>query len=203
MITDKEYAVYTSVFTHIEALLRDRKEIHIKTPVIIGVDGRCGSGKTYFAKRLADRFPSNVIHMDDFYLPMEMRAADWEKNPGGNMDFERLLAEVLRPLKECRRAVYCPYCCKEGKYGEPKELPEKPLVVVEGSYSQHPLLTGLYDLRLFFTCSRQEQERRLREREGKRYDTFAMRWIPLEEAYFAHYAVEKAGSLVIDTSGLC
>lgn len=203
MITEKEYAVYASAFAGIEALLREREEIHIKTPVIIGVDGRCGSGKTYFAKQLADSFPSNVIHMDDFYLPMEMRTADWENISGGNMDFERLLTEVLCPLKECRQAVYCSYDCKEGKYGEPKELQEKPLAVVEGSYSGHPLLAGQYSLKLFFTCSQKEQEKRLRAREGNRYDAFAARWIPLEEAYFARYAIEMGSNLIIDTSGLC
>lgn len=200
MITDREDTVYAPAFARIEALLRKREEINIKTPVMIGVDGRCGSGKTYFAKQLADRFSSNVIHMDDFYLPMEMRPAGWEKISGGNMDFERLLAEVLRPLKECRRALYCPYSCKDGKYKEPKELKEKPLVVVEGSYSGHPLLAGQYGLRLFFTCSQTEQEKRLRAREGNRYDAFATRWIPLEEAYFARYAIERGSNLIIDTT---
>lgn len=203
MITDKEYAIYAPAFARIEALLCEREEIHIKAPVIMGVDGRCGSGKTYFARRLAEKFPCSVIHMDDYFLPAEKRAADWEKCPGGNMDFERLLAEVLRPLQEGWRALCRPYLCREGKYGEAKEVEKKPLIVVEGSYCGHPLLAGQYDLKLFFTCSEAEREKRLKAREGGRYAAFASRWIPLEEAYFARYAIEKGSSLIIDTSGLC
>lgn len=202
LLTDREYEVYASAIERIEALLRTAEKTHTKTPVIIGIDGRCGSGKTYFAKRLARQFSCNVLHMDDFYLPMDKRAADWEAVSGGNIDFERLLSEVLLPLREGRKAFYRPYSCKEGKYKEPEALQEKPLLVVEGSYSGHELLAEQYDLRLFFTCSKAEQEKRLKAREGSRYKAFTARWIPLEERYFARCAIEKGSALTIDTDGL-
>lgn len=40
---------------------------------IIAVDGRCGAGKTTFAQQLQNLFNCNVIHMDDFFLPRNMR----------------------------------------------------------------------------------------------------------------------------------
>ena len=61
------------------------------------------------------------------------------------------------------------------------------LVIVEGSYSHHPLLRPYETLRVFVTCTKAEQTRRLQAREGARYADFAARWIPLEEGYFAQY----------------
>ena len=39
-------------------------------PVAIAIDGRCGSGKTWLSGLIGDRFPCNILHMDDFYLPL-------------------------------------------------------------------------------------------------------------------------------------
>ena len=73
------------------------------------------------------------------------------------------------------------------------------LVLVEGSYSHHPSLAACYDLRIFVTCSKAEQARRLQAREGARYAAFVERWVPLEEAYFAKYAIEPHADLILDT----
>lgn len=203
LLTDKENEAYALAIDRIGALLCTAEKPHAKVPVMVGIDGRCGSGKTYFARLLEKFFPCNIVHVDDFYLPMDRRAADWMSAFGGNIDFERLLSEVLLPLKESGQAFYRPYSCREGKYGEVRELQEKPLVVMEGSYCGHPLLAGQYDLRLFFTCSKEEQAKRLKAREGSRYEGFAKQWIPLEEQYFAHYAIEDKSSLIINTDRLC
>ena len=48
----------------------------------IGIDGRCGSGKTSFAKLIAQAVPCNVVHMDDFYLPLSKREENWMDTPG-------------------------------------------------------------------------------------------------------------------------
>ena len=72
------------------------------------------------------------------------------------------------------------------------------LVIVEGSYSHHPALADCYDLRVFVTCSKAEQTRRLQAREGARYPAFAQRWIPLEEGYFAKYSIAESADLILD-----
>ena len=44
-------------------------------PLVLALDGRCGSGKTTLAAALAGQFPaSTVLHTDDFYLPPADRA---------------------------------------------------------------------------------------------------------------------------------
>ena len=53
-----------------------------------------------------------------------------------------------------------------GQIGEGNLIPAKALTVIEGSYSHHPALNAPYDLKIFLTCERQEQRRRLMIREG-------------------------------------
>lgn len=169
-------------------------------PFLLALDGRCGSGKTTLAAQLAEHFPGSVtIHTDDFYLPPSHRVENWEHTPCANMDLERLKSEVLVPARAGQTFQYRAYSCREGKYLPPVSLAPTPLIIVEGSYSHHPNLAPYYDMRVFVTCSPEEQARRLQAREGARYASFAERWIPLEEGYFKLYSIETAADFVLYT----
>ena len=173
-------------------------------PLVLALDGRCGSGKTTLADRLTRQFPASIVlHTDDFYLPPAQRVRGWEKTPCANMDLIRLRDEALRPAYEGQPVLYRAYSCREGAYRPGQYIPAQPLSIVEGSYSHHPLLAGCYDLKVFVTCSPAEQTRRLQTREGERYPSFAARWIPLEEGYFKEYSIEEKADLALDTTGHC
>jgi len=169
---------------------------HPDHPVLVALDGRCGSGKTTLAAQLARQFPQSItVHTDDFYLPPASRVANWEQIPCANMDLERLRAQVLtRPppsrAPPGRAGAYLPEQC----------FAPQPLVIVEGSYSCHPTLADCYDLKVFVTCSKEEQARRLLAREGERYSGFTARWIPLEEGYFAKFQIEQTVDFILDTT---
>lgn len=170
-------------------------------PMVLALDGRCGSGKTTLANTLARQFPASItLHTDDFYLPPAQRIRGWEKTPCANMDLDRLRDEALRPAYEGQPVQYRAYSCREGAYLPARELAAQPLVILEGSYSHHPLLAPYEDFRVFMTCSDAEQTRRLQAREGDRYPDFAARWIPLEEAYFTQHNIEDAADFVMDTT---
>lgn len=168
-------------------------------PAIIAIDGRCGSGKTSFAELVGRLFSCNVFHMDDYYLPLASRLENWKSHPAGNMDLERFHQDVLLPAKAGEQVVYCPYDCQMGQMKEKQLFKPSRLTVVEGSYSQHPLLAEYYDLKIFLTCSGKEQESRLRAREGSHFTAFKEQWIPMEENYFEHCAVETGSDIVVDT----
>ena len=153
------------------------------------------------AAQLAERFPqSAIIHTDDFYLPPSQRVTGWEKIPCANMDIQRLRDEVVAPARAGQAFSYQAYSCREGSYLPPRPLGPAPLVIVEGSYSHHPSLAPYYDIRIFVTCSPDEQALRLREREGERYSNFVERWIPLEEGYFAKFQIEQTVDFILDTT---
>ena len=174
---------------------------HPTKPLVLALDGRCGSGKTTLTNALVRQFPASaVLRTDDFYLPPAPRAHSWEQPPCANMDLARLRDEALRPAYAGQPVQYRAYSCRKGAYQPAQELAAQPLVILEGSYSHHPLLTGYETLRVFVTCSKDEQVRRLQEREGERYANFAARWIPLEEGYFAKYQIAENADFVVDTT---
>ena len=55
-----------------------------KETVIVAIDGNCTSGKTTLANQLAANYDCNVFHMDDFFLPVDMRTEERLTTPGGN-----------------------------------------------------------------------------------------------------------------------
>ena len=85
-------------------------EAHPERPVLIALDGRCGSGKTTLAAQLAEQFPGSAIfHTDDYYLPPAQRIPNWAETPCANMDLTRLREEVLVPAQAgaaARTALY-------------------------------------------------------------------------------------------------
>lgn len=174
---------------------------HPTKPLVLALDGRCGSGKTTLTNALVRQFPASaVLRTDDFYLPPAQRAHGWEQTPCANMDLARLRDEALRPAYAGQPVAYRAYSCRQGAYLPPAQLPAQPLVILEGSYSHHPLLRPYETLRVFVTCTKAEQTRRLQAREGARYADFAARWIPLEEGYFAQYSIAESADFVVETT---
>lgn len=43
-------------------------EANTQEYIVIAIDGRCASGKTTLANKLAQHFHANVFHMDDYFL---------------------------------------------------------------------------------------------------------------------------------------
>lgn len=93
-------------------LLRIRALAAALPRVLVAIDGRCAAGKTTLAASLQAQLACNVFHMDDFFLRPEQRTPERLRQPGGNVDFERFLTEVLRPLRDGAPVTYRPYDCE-------------------------------------------------------------------------------------------
>ncbi len=166
---------------------------------VIAVDGRCGAGKTTLAARLQEALSCQVVHMDEFFLRPEQRTAQRLSQPGGNVDYERFLGEVLLPLRRGEAFSYRPYDCASQSLGAPVAMEAGGVTIVEGSYSCHPALRQYYDLRIFLTVGREEQLRRIENRCPEKLPAFREKWIPLEEAYFSQCGVEAACDGTVST----
>jgi len=116
------------------------------------------------------------------------------------MDLNRFRSEVLLPAGRGETVQYKAFNCQTGRFCETMAVTARPLTVVEGSYSQHPLLSAQYDRTIFLICSRTEQARRLRAREGAHFKSFQAHWIPMEENYLNSCGIEGRSTLTIDTS---
>lgn len=160
--------------------------------LLIAIDGRCGAGKTTLAEALQKTFCCNIIHVDHFFLRPEQRSPERLRIPGENVDYERLLSEVIEPISQKREFAYRPYNCKTGALGEVIHISPTPITVVEGSYSCHPKLWHFYDLHIFVDIDSETQMERIKVRNGMEVArVFKERWIPLEEAYFEKYSVRE------------
>lgn len=186
-------------YSYQQVLTALRIQLDTGKPILVSIDGRCGSGKTGLAEIICKAFSCNVFHMDDYYLPMDKREENWEQIPGGNIDFGRFKKEVLIPAQQGEVITYRPYDCQTGTVIRCKQIKPCMLTVVEGSYSAHPSLSDKYDIRIFLTCSKEVQQKRLKKREGEKYQAFEQRWIPMEENYFQCYNIEGNSAMVIDT----
>lgn len=165
---------------------------------VIAIDGRCAAGKTTFAERLAQATGAGLIHMDDFFLPEELKTGARLGEPGGNIHYERFSEEVLPRLKNPVGFSYRCYDCKNRTWGERRTVPAGILRIVEGAYSCHPKFGDYMDIRIFCDIKALEQRARIKERDGaEALPTFLGKWIPWEEKYFVVYKIKERADIIL------
>ncbi len=170
-----------------------------KNTVVIGIDGPCASGKTTLARKLAEVTDAQIIHADDFFLPHEMKTPERMAQAGGNIHYERFACEIASGLSERKPFEYGVYSCSEGRITEKKTVIPEGVIIVEGSYSLHPLMYGGYDLKIYIEAPIETRIERIRERNGvAALDAFIEKWIPLEKRYFEYFGIKEQCDIVIE-----
>ncbi len=167
--------------------------------LLLVIDGKCGSGKTTLSERLGERYGCNVFHIDDFYLPIVMQTPEVMKEPGGNINYDRFIAEIMAPLTADNAVVYRPFLCMEQEYDSGVSLKKTGVNVIEGTYCCHPRLRKIYAkltgwevITLFMDIDDRNQRDRVRGRVGElRFKLFEDKWIPREREYFSAYSVRE------------
>jgi len=93
--------VITELSKNIYSLKREDRTL------FVAIDGRGGSGKSTLAEKIAQNLPSvTIVHLDDFAYPMQ------------GADRERLLNQVILPLRKGTVAHYQRFDAKMGKLAE-------------------------------------------------------------------------------------
>ena len=161
-----------------------------KDMVVMAIDGKCTSGKTTLAAKLAEIYDCNVFHMDDFFLRPEQRTAERYAQTGGNVDYERFYEEVLIPLQSGNSFSYRPFDCKTFTLKPPVAVAPKKLNIIEGTYSHHPYFGDPYDLKILLTVTPEIQRERILRRPAFLHQRFFEQWIPMENRDFAENGKE-------------
>lgn len=172
----------------LEGILEDiRRHDPGKGRFTIAIDGKCATGKTTLASRLAAELDADIIHMDDFFLPPGKRTAERLDEPGGNVDYERFREEVLSHLGDDVFS-YRVFSCHGMDFLPAGKVITKRVVIVEGAYSLRPEMREHWDAEYILEAPLYLRLERIIERNGKEgFHAFVDRWIPLEDAYFRHY----------------
>lgn len=193
-VVQSEFALFFPVFREIERLLRK------KQPVLIAIDGRSGSGKSFLAELLQAVYGCSVISMDHFFLRPEQRTPARFQEPGDNVDYERFLDEVVSRLQEGIPFSYRILNCRDWSFSPSPVIEPGPLTVVEGSYSHHPAFAHIFDLKVFLTVPPEVQRERILRRSGAPLlKRFVEEWIPLEELYFSCLNIAEQSHVTICT----
>lgn len=179
------------LLARIDALLTEKPFVRIS------IDGPCGSGKSTLGALVQELYRAALIPMDDFFLPPELRTPERLATPGGNVHYERFFDEVLAQPRGAA-IDYRPFNCAVQVVGAPIHIAPNPLLIVEGSYSQHPSLRDGYDLRAVLRVSPEEQSARILRRNGPAmHKRFIEEWIPLENRYFSGCQVYEHADLIL------
>jgi molybdenum cofactor guanylyltransferase len=142
-------------------------------PVVVAIDGPSCAGKSILATALALRSGAAVVEGDDFYrrtLP-RLTAAEREAMSDAAVvdaviDWQRLRAEALLPLRARESARFQPYDwdANDGRLAPPKIIPPADVIIVEGVYTARPELADLVDVAVYLGVDHQVRARRYAER---------------------------------------
>ncbi|HNW86437.1 MAG TPA: hypothetical protein PLP25_06195 [Candidatus Limiplasma sp.] len=191
----RRYGEAVPLICKLEQSLRERGK------ATLVLDGNCASGKTTLAELLAPLYPCNAFHMDDFFLPLELRTEQRLKEVGGNVHYERFRAQVLAGLRLGGDFSYDAFDFHRGVSRRITVTPQ-PVTLLEGSYSLHPTFEADYEalhaVRVLLRTSPEEQLRRILRRNGKTMlARFRNEWIPLENCYLEAYHTRREDECIL------
>lgn len=183
----------------LSALIEER--LKAKGRVILAIDGPSGAGKSTLGGLLHQHYKDSALfHMDDFFLQPHQRTPERLVEPGGNVDRERFLSQVLRPLHKDNPFFYERFDCQTGSMTAVKAQPAA-LSIIEGVYSLHPALKVHYDVKVFLDIGHDAQLNRISQRvPEERYHRFIAEWIPMEKQYFQAFGVREGCDLILSGS---
>lgn len=193
------YRVASGVFVRIVPVLLKANEIDTKEHAgVIAIDGPAASGKSTCGELLSKALDCDVIHLDDFFLPIELRNEERFKTPGNNIHKERFAKEVIPFIRNKEEFSYTRFDCSKMALGEKVTVGKADWRIAEGSYSHHPEFNRYYDISVFSRVNKKTQKERILKRNGTDMaKNFFTRWIPMENEYFKAYRIKEKSDIII------
>lgn len=155
---------------------------------IVAIDGPGGSGKSTFARRLADAAGgAQVVPTDDF--------ASWD-NPVNW--WPRLLEQVLEPLARGEAGRYQRFDWPTNRLAEWIAVEPAPIVVVEGVSSARLEWQHHLSFVVWVDTERETRLRRGLERDGEDQRAQWETWMAAEDDHFAAHRTRERADVIVD-----
>lgn len=160
--------------------------------LLVAIDGRGGSGKSTLANNLKQKLENvTIVHLDDFAYPM------------GGADRQRLLDQVILPLKENKLARYQKRDFETKKLTTWHEIQPGGTVIIEGVITLHDLLEKYYDFKIWIEVPAEVGFQRGLERDRNVYkvDTekdWKEKWMPEEDKAIAEQKPQEKADYTFD-----
>jgi uridine kinase len=176
-----------------------------RSPFLVGIDGRGGSGKSRVAQALGHWLgDATIVAFDDFYLPSTRRVEQGEAGgePGSAFDWRRLREQVLEPLVAGASARYQRYDWDMDAMAEWLQIEPGGVVIIEGNYCTRPELARFYHFTVWVEAPFEVRLRRGLERDGEQARSqWLDEWMPEEDRYVAATNPMARVDVVVDGSG--
>ncbi len=157
---------------------------------LVCVDGPAGSGKSTLAAALAAQLGSGcaVVHLDDLYEGWSGLGGVWD----------RVEAQVLRPLAAGRPARYRRYDWLAGAFAEWVDVPVPDVLVLEGCGSAPRAVDDRATLRVFVEAPDDVRLARGLARDGEAQREHWTAWMREEAAEFSREDTRARADVVVD-----
>lgn len=176
----------TELLNKLRGLPRKQKTL------LIAIDGRGGSGKSTLAEKLKQSLGNvTIVHLDDFAYP--------------ETDRDRLLKQVILPLKEDQTAKYQRFDWGTKQLAEWHEIVPGGIVIIEGVSTLHNFLNDYFDFRIWVECPPEVGFQRGLDRDKNEYkvdttDDWINKWMPEEKKYVEEHKPQEKADYIVDGS---
>jgi uridine kinase len=154
---------------------------------IIAIDGCGGSGKTTFSTKLSKYLGKcPVIHTDDF--------ASWDNPLNWH---QRMVSQVLCPLKENKLAIFQRYDWNTKKLENWITVEPQKFVIVEGVSSSRKEFRPFLTFSIFLQTAREIRLERGLNRDGQEAQTQWLLWMKEEDEYLSRDNPEDYADLIL------
>lgn len=138
-------------------MLQEMQQV-LKSPIIIGIAGDSGCGKTTYTNGIRRLFGSQAvrtIEMDGYHTENRAKREETGHLPlDPSINNLALLEEHIKKLKNNESVMVPIYNHQTGEFDQPKQLDPAPIVIIEGLHALYPEFTPLLDFSLYVDPTR-------------------------------------------------
>ncbi|THG33976.1 phosphoglycerate transporter [Glaciibacter flavus] len=133
-------------------------------PIVVGISGYGGAGKSTLARNLLGLVPGSVrMRGDDFLDPSRShrRSTDWD-----GVERSRLVREVLGPFRDRQPSMFRRFDWSARALGDPEPIPTGEVLIVDLIGLFHPEAVGALDLTVWCDVDLATAQRRGMRRDS-------------------------------------